>query len=231
MPDALLVVLPLPRFSQLIISLMLNRGEVHKHVLLDVAGYRERRMGTLETMVENAKNQVKSTGAPCVLPPLSSTERRQVHLMIQNDEQFTSYSDGHGRDKTLHLSQNCLRMFAVLIIFFGATQFGLHFWSSSTLVYGIRIDYLSPTLYFLDILIILYLCLQGLTLKEVSNPAVSKAGKVRPYWNFCETGSDLMGTLSPSPSYQPPLLSKSPRHSLLVTPFPFVFFVLRIPRV
>ncbi len=41
------------------------------------------------------------------------------------------------------------------------------------------------------------MCLQGLTLKEVPNPAVSKAGKVRPYWNFSETGSDLIGTLAP----------------------------------
>ncbi len=50
----------------------------------------------------------------------------------------------------------------VLIIFFATTQLGLHFWPLSSLVYGIRIDYLSPTLYFLDILILLYL---GLTTK------------------------------------------------------------------
>ena len=86
---------------QLIISLMLNRGEVHKHVILDVAGYRSRRLNTLESMVENAKNQVKETLAPCVLPPLSSTERRQIHLMIQDDAEFTSYSDGHGQDRRL----------------------------------------------------------------------------------------------------------------------------------
>lgn len=36
---------------------------------------------------------------------------------------------------------------------------GLHFWPDSTLVYGIRVDYLSPTLYFLDLLIIVYLFL------------------------------------------------------------------------
>ena len=89
---------------QLIISLMLNKGEVHKHVLLDVAGYRARRMNTLETMVENAKLQVKNTLAPCVLPPLSATERRQVHLMIQDDAEFTSYSDGHGQDRRLFIA-------------------------------------------------------------------------------------------------------------------------------
>ena len=84
-----------------------------------------------------------------------------------------------------------------LIIFFSATQLGFHFWPNSTLVYGIRIDYLAPTLYFLDLFIVLYLALQGLTLKEVPSPAYSKAGKVRPYWNLIETRSDLFGILYP----------------------------------
>jgi len=44
-----------------------------------------------------------------------------------------------------------------LIIFFSATQLGLHFWPLSTLVYGIRIDYLAPTIYLLDLLIVGYL--------------------------------------------------------------------------
>jgi spoIIIJ-associated protein len=89
---------------QLIISLMLNKGETHKHVLLDVAGYRERRLQTLETMVENAKHQTRDTGASCVLPPLSATERRQVHLMLQDDAEFTSFSEGHGQDRRLFIA-------------------------------------------------------------------------------------------------------------------------------
>jgi spoIIIJ-associated protein len=89
---------------QLIISLMLNKGETHKHVLLDVAGYRERRLQTLETMVENAKHQTRETGASCVLPPLSATERRQVHLMLQDDAEFTSFSEGHGQDRRLFIA-------------------------------------------------------------------------------------------------------------------------------
>ncbi|KKU44672.1 MAG: hypothetical protein UX64_C0049G0008 [Microgenomates group bacterium GW2011_GWC2_46_7] len=57
-----------------------------------------------------------------------------------------------------------------LIIFFSATQLGFHFWPSSTLVYGIRIDYLSPTLYFLDLLIIgdlLFLKLENLSIYDL----------------------------------------------------------------
>jgi len=49
------------------------------------------------------------------------------------------------------------KFLAVLIVFFASTQLGYHFWPLSSLVYGIRIDYLSPTIYFLDLLIILYL--------------------------------------------------------------------------
>jgi hypothetical protein len=48
---------------------------------------------------------------------------------------------------------------AITIIFFSATQLGLHLWPSSALVYGVRVDYLAPTLYFLDILIASYLLL------------------------------------------------------------------------
>ena len=40
-----------------------------------------------------------------------------------------------------------------LILLFLPTQFGRHFWPSFAFVYGIRIDYLSPTLYITDILI------------------------------------------------------------------------------
>lgn len=90
---------------QLVISLMLNNGqEIHKHVLLDVAGYRARRSATLESMVENAKNQVKETGEPSVMPPLSATERRVIHLMLQDDAEFTSYSEGYGQDRRLFIA-------------------------------------------------------------------------------------------------------------------------------
>lgn len=89
---------------QLLISLMLNQGETHRHILLDVAGYRARRLGTLETMVERAKAEIEQTSSPAAFPPLSSTERRQIHLMFQDDAKFTSYSQGEGIDRRLYLA-------------------------------------------------------------------------------------------------------------------------------
>lgn len=41
-----------------------------------------------------------------------------------------------------------------LTLFFSPTQLSKHFWYNFSLVYGLRVDYLSPSIYFLDILVI-----------------------------------------------------------------------------
>ena len=46
-------------------------------------------------------------------------------------------------------------IFFYLLILFLPTQFGKHFWPGFSYVYGIRTDYLSPTLYLTDIFIVL----------------------------------------------------------------------------
>jgi hypothetical protein len=46
-----------------------------------------------------------------------------------------------------------------LVVLFLPTQLGLHFWPSFSRAVGIKIDYLSPTLYFLDLLILLLVIL------------------------------------------------------------------------
>ena len=55
-------------------------------------------------------------------------------------------------------------------MFFASTQLGLHFWPDSTLVYGIRIDYLAPTFYLLDLLIIIYLVLKKAIIPVALSP-------------------------------------------------------------
>lgn len=89
---------------QLVISLMLNQGDVHRHILLDVADYRARRLETLASMVDRAKVEVEQTGQAYALPPLSATERRQVHLMLKDDAVFASFSEGEGQDRRLFIA-------------------------------------------------------------------------------------------------------------------------------
>ncbi len=54
------------------------------------------------------------------------------------------------------LSQDKLaRVFFYLLILFLPTQLGKHFWPNFSFVYGIRLDYLSPTIYFTDVVLVL----------------------------------------------------------------------------
>jgi hypothetical protein len=47
------------------------------------------------------------------------------------------------------------KIFFYLLVLFLPTQLGKHFWPDWSFVYGLRLDYLSPTIYFTDILILL----------------------------------------------------------------------------
>ncbi len=51
-------------------------------------------------------------------------------------------------------------LFYLLIIFL-PTQLGKHFWPNFSFVFGLRLDYLSPTFYFTDILILIILLLSS----------------------------------------------------------------------
>lgn len=70
--------------------------------------------------------------------------------------------------KTLQSLQNIL---LYLIIFLLPTQFGKHFWPSFSFVSGLRIDYLSPTLYLTDILVAV---LFGLWIFSTVKPFIKK---------------------------------------------------------
>lgn len=54
------------------------------------------------------------------------------------------------------LNQDSLsRFFFYLLILFLPTQFGKHFWPQFSFIQGLRLDYLSPTIYLTDVLILL----------------------------------------------------------------------------
>lgn len=89
---------------QLLLSLLLNRGESHRHILLDIGGYRSRRADILGEMVDRVSTQVLESGVARALPPISATERRQVHLMLSTHESLTTYSQGEGQDRRLFIA-------------------------------------------------------------------------------------------------------------------------------
>ena len=69
-------------------------GEDRKDVVVDAAGYRERRRATLESMALRSAQQAKSSGRPVELEPMTSIERRIVHLCLQDEPGVRTRSEG-----------------------------------------------------------------------------------------------------------------------------------------
>jgi spoIIIJ-associated protein len=69
-------------------------GEGRKDVVVDAAGYRERRRETLEAMARRSAEQVLASGNPIELDPMTSVERKIVHLCLQDRSGVATRSEG-----------------------------------------------------------------------------------------------------------------------------------------
>lgn len=80
-----------------LVSRILGRllGE-RAQVEIDVEGYRERRRQLLERRALRLAEQVKVTGEPVTLEPMSSLDRRTIHLALQRDSHVRTESLGEG---------------------------------------------------------------------------------------------------------------------------------------
>lgn len=85
---------------QLMLAMMVYRktGEWTR-ILINVGDYRERRQESLERMALSAAQKVKFSGESQALPPMSSAERRIVHLALAEDPEVETISEGEGRDR------------------------------------------------------------------------------------------------------------------------------------
>ncbi len=69
-------------------------GDERKAVVVDAAGYRERRRETLEALAMRSAERALSSSAPVALEPMSSIERRIVHLRLQDEPGVSTRSEG-----------------------------------------------------------------------------------------------------------------------------------------
>ncbi len=87
---------------QLVLSLIIAKklGEFIR-ISVEVGEYKKNREIYLKDMVLQAKERVLTENAPVSLPNLKSWERRVVHLILQDDTDVVSESEGEGRERTL----------------------------------------------------------------------------------------------------------------------------------
>ncbi|MGI6575124.1 MAG: RNA-binding cell elongation regulator Jag/EloR [bacterium] len=71
-----------------------HRSKEQVKVIVDVAGYRERRMETLRNLAKRLIQKVKTQRQSVVLEPMTPQERRIIHLTVQEEKGVISYSEG-----------------------------------------------------------------------------------------------------------------------------------------
>lgn len=65
-----------------------------KKIVLDAEGYRQRRVEAIQGMAHRAARRAAREGRTVELAPMSSTERRVVHLYLKDNPSVTTHSEG-----------------------------------------------------------------------------------------------------------------------------------------
>ncbi len=87
---------------QLILSLCVSKklGN-YQRISVEIGEYKKNRTDYLKQLVEQTKEQVLSENKAVTLPNLKAWERREVHMLLQDDADVVTESIGEGRDRAL----------------------------------------------------------------------------------------------------------------------------------
>ena len=86
---------------QLLVNQIMSRkaGEDFKRVILDVSGWRKQKEEELKSKAKDWGKQVQELGKELELEPMSSWQRRVIHMVIAEIGGLSSESIGEGRDR------------------------------------------------------------------------------------------------------------------------------------
>ena len=85
---------------QLLISLIgFKKFNEWVRVVVNVGDYQEKRQESLTKMAQSIAQRAKFSGTSQSLPPMSSAERRIIHLALANDTEVETFSEGEGRER------------------------------------------------------------------------------------------------------------------------------------
>jgi spoIIIJ-associated protein len=82
--------------------LRVPHGE-HEKIIFDCKNQRSMRLQELRMAANVAAAKVRETGTPYHFAPMSSRERRMVHLALRDQTDLRTESDGEGRDRCVVL--------------------------------------------------------------------------------------------------------------------------------
>jgi spoIIIJ-associated protein len=74
-------------------------GDGRREVVVDAAGYRDRRRRTLESLALRSAEEAVRTGSRVELEPMSAAERKIIHTSLEHHEDVTTVSEGEGPNR------------------------------------------------------------------------------------------------------------------------------------
>lgn len=86
----------LAALQQMITMMAFKKTNEWVRVLVDVEDYREKRKEVLERMANSIAEKVKTSGKSHLLPPMSSFERRIIHVILADHPEVETVSEGEG---------------------------------------------------------------------------------------------------------------------------------------
>lgn len=90
---------------QYLATLAVNKNsDSHVKVSLDIGGYREERIKTLENLALRLAAKAKKTRRNVSLEPMNAYERKIIHSALQNDKSITTYSVGEEPNRKIVIS-------------------------------------------------------------------------------------------------------------------------------
>jgi len=90
---------------QHILSLMVRNNEGEgRRVIVDIGGFRESRNKALEELAKTTADKVRFTGKPIELSPMSSYERRVIHMIVSEQTGVESSSVDEGEYRRVVVS-------------------------------------------------------------------------------------------------------------------------------
>jgi spoIIIJ-associated protein len=83
------------------VSAQRRLGDHETRLRIDVAGYRERREAALASFARDVADQVRTTGTARSLEPMSSSDRKVVHDVLNDEDGVSSRSVGEDPDRRI----------------------------------------------------------------------------------------------------------------------------------
>lgn len=93
----------LDAFEVLLFQIYGREIERTQRFICDADGFRQTRKAELQAMARFAAQNVRKNGRPFTFGKLNSTERRVIHLTLQDESDLSTESVGDGRERRLQV--------------------------------------------------------------------------------------------------------------------------------